>query len=140
MFKTADDGHGRLALAAGEVAPRAEESGEVVAMMLVSTTPFFAYTALALPLCVILALLTAVVFIDLRAVNVTRPVLRLVRCPSRNQTLTVEFEEELCGGKRVDVLSCAAFSPGDAVECEKACRPPTQASSTRKPRWPESFI
>ncbi len=82
------------------------------------------YVALAVPLFIVLAVLAAVTFVDLRTVNVVRRVVRRVWCPVRGQRVTVELEEELWGGKRLDVLQCAAFDPAGEVECEKVCLRP----------------
>ena len=98
---------------------------------MVPNTPFIGFITVALPLCIVLAVVTAIVFIDLRAVNVIRRVVRSVRCPLHEQTLTVELAEELCGGGRVDLLRCGAFHPGHAVQCEKACVQPRRRPSAR---------
>jgi len=53
--------------------------------------------------------------------RVTRVVTRLFWCPFRERNVTVEFQEEPWDGRPVEVNRCSAFSPPDAVACEKDC-------------------
>ena len=79
------------------------------------------YLALAVPLFIVPAVLATVTFVDLRAVDVVRRVVRSVRCPVHGKRFTVEFEEEMSSGKRLNVLECAAFDRPDGVACGKSC-------------------
>lgn len=42
-------------------------------------------------------------------------------CPFRERNVTVEFQEEPWDGGHVEVNRCSAFSPPNAVACEKDC-------------------
>lgn len=53
--------------------------------------------------------------------RITRLATRSLWCPFRRQNVTAEFREEAWDGKLVDVLSCTAFHPPSAVECDKLC-------------------
>ena len=52
---------------------------------------------------------------------VSRLLVRAFWCPFRNQDVTAVFKEEPWHGRRVGVARCSAFSPPDAVTCDKQC-------------------
>lgn len=51
----------------------------------------------------------------------SRLVARLFWCPFRERNVTAEFRENPWDGTRIDVSRCSAFTPPDAVTCEKLC-------------------
>jgi hypothetical protein len=55
-------------------------------------------------------------------------------CPFRDRNVTVEFREDPWDGARVDVSRCTAFTPPDAIACEKACLRLKRLSTSRAAR------
>lgn len=53
--------------------------------------------------------------------TVNRRVARSFWCPFCERNVTVDFEEEAWDGARLGVSRCTAFTPPEAVTCEKLC-------------------
>lgn len=77
------------------------------------------------PITSVLALLAAAVLLVVLALGsrsrVTWRATRSFRCPLRDRNVTAELEEKTWDGKRVDVVSCTAFTPPTDVRCGKDC-------------------
>ena len=74
---------------------------------------------------IILALGTALALlvwqVSTRFPAVTRVVTRSFWCPIQGRNVTAEFQEAVWDGTPVEVNRCSAFSPSQAVACEKVC-------------------
>jgi hypothetical protein len=53
--------------------------------------------------------------------SVGRLLARSFWCPFRDCNVTAEFREGPWDGARMDVSRCTAFTPPDAITCDKAC-------------------
>lgn len=74
---------------------------------------------------IILALGTGVILVawlvSTRFPMATRVVTRAFWCPLQARNVTAEFQEAAWDGKLVEVNRCSAFSPPEAVTCDRAC-------------------
>ena len=59
--------------------------------------------------------------VSTRFSTVTRVVTRSFWCPIQGRSVTAEFQEAVWDGRLVEVNRCSAFSPSQAVACEKVC-------------------
>jgi len=89
----------------------------------------FIIIGLALATAVALLLLV-IVFRPFR--GVIRTVTRSFWCAVRGQNVTAEFQEAAWDGKPVEVTRCSAFSPPEAIACEKLCLHPEQFHAAAK--------
>jgi len=55
------------------------------------------------------------------------------RCPFNGQEVTAEFDEEVWGHRRVNVVSCSASTRPTRLACPLTCLGPTALSRPRPP-------
>jgi len=72
--------------------------------------------------------------------SVSRLVARSFWCPFRDRNVTAEFREEPWDGTRIDVSRCTAFTPPEAVNCEKLCLRPKRFPTPDLPWRGESTL
>jgi len=72
---------------------------------------------------IVMATLLAILVwqVSTRFSTVTRVITRSFWCPIQGRQVTAEFQEAVWDGRLVEVNACSAFSPAQAVTCEKVC-------------------
>lgn len=91
-------------------------------------------TAIIVVLSLGIGLALVVWLVSTRFPMVTRLVTRSFWCPIQGRNVTAEFQEAAWDGKLVEVNRCSAFSPLQAVPCEKVCLRLEKLPSTRGQR------
>lgn len=81
-------------------------------------------TALALLILWALGLILILIVVPVVAIwsvaGLTTRAVRSFRCPLRDRSVEVEFEEELWDGQRRQIIRCSEV-PESAITCDKAC-------------------